>query len=96
MLNVGGWNHIAGVYDRSTGNRMIYVNGVKVAERTDPPITVTPSTAVLTIGAAERASGYFYPTFFKGEIDEVDFFGRALTAAEIANIYLAGSNGKCR
>lgn len=32
---------------------------------------------------------------FTGEVDEVEVFDRALTAAEIAAIYNAGSAGKC-
>ncbi|MGO8931518.1 MAG: immunoglobulin domain-containing protein, partial [Limisphaerales bacterium] len=32
---------------------------------------------------------------FKGMIDEVDYFNRALSAAEIAAIYAAGVSGKC-
>jgi hypothetical protein len=37
--------------------------------------------------------GYFY---FQGLIDEVEFFNRALTLAEVQAILNAGSNGKCR
>ena len=33
--------------------------------------------------------------YFKGLIDEVDFFNRALSASEIAAIYNAGVAGKC-
>jgi hypothetical protein len=33
---------------------------------------------------------------FIGDIDELDLFNRALSTAEIANIYNAGSAGKCQ
>jgi hypothetical protein len=33
---------------------------------------------------------------FEGEMDELSFYHRALTAAEIQAIYRAGSAGKCR
>jgi Concanavalin A-like lectin/glucanases superfamily len=34
--------------------------------------------------------------YFEGEIDELSFYHRALTAAEIFSIYRARSHGKCR
>lgn len=35
-------------------------------------------------------------TYFRGRIDEVEIFRRALTAPEINSIYLVGCAGKCR
>ena len=51
VVNLNNWNHIAAVYDQSSGTRRIYVNGLQVATRTDAPITITNSIADLTIGA---------------------------------------------
>jgi hypothetical protein len=34
--------------------------------------------------------------YFEGEMDELSFYRRALTAAEILAIYRAGPAGKCR
>jgi hypothetical protein len=34
--------------------------------------------------------------YFAGEIDELTFYHRALTAAEIQAIFRAGAAGKCR
>jgi hypothetical protein len=87
------WSHVAAVYDQPAGARRIYVNGVKVAERIDPPITVTNSTAKVAIGAAFSAGPA--DTYFDGLIDELSFYARALSAAEIQAIYNAGSSGKC-
>jgi hypothetical protein len=88
------WSHVAAVYDQPAGARRIYVNGVKVAERIDPPITVTNSTARVGIGAnlfsATGSRGYF-----DGLIDELSFYSTALSTAEIQAIYNAGSAGKC-
>ena len=39
--------------------------------------------------------GGFPIRFFHGLIDEVSFYNRALTAAEVQSIYAAGSAGKC-
>lgn len=35
-------------------------------------------------------------TFFKGLIDEVELFNRALSTTEVQSIFLAGSRGKCK
>jgi hypothetical protein len=92
-IRLNAWSHVAAVYDQLAGARRIYVNGIKVAERTDPPISVTNSTAKVAIGA-EFESGPA-ALFFDGLIDELSFYSRALSGAEIQSIYNAGSAGKC-
>jgi hypothetical protein len=87
------WSHVAAVYDQLAGARRIYVNGVKVAERIDPPITVTNSTATVAIGAQSAGGPATY--YFDGLIDELSFYSTALSTAEIQAIYNAGSAGKC-
>ena len=58
-----------------------------------------------TVTTANSASGYdlefgnipgFNLAFFKGRIDEVEIFNRALSQSEIQSIYNAGSAGKCQ
>ena len=88
------WSHVAAVYDQSTGTRKIYLNGVEIAERTDPPITVLNSDAKASIGARLISSSAILNQF-AGSIDEVSFYGRALTDTEIVNVYNAGNAGKC-
>jgi hypothetical protein len=94
VLTINGWNHIAAVYNQPLGKRQIYVNGTKVAERTDMPIHVMQSTADFSIGCALRSPTYVSGPF-PGSIDEVDFYNKALTESEIRSIYLAGNVGKC-
>lgn len=93
-ITLNAWNHVAAVYDQTTGTRLIYINGVQVASRTDAPITITNSTADLGIGAWQTSSTDA-TAFFPGSIDEVDLFNRALSQTEIQAIYNAGSAGKC-
>lgn len=93
-LPTNTWSHVAGVYDQSTGRRSIYINGLQMASRTDAPYTITSGNAEVGIGASVRSSS-FVSGYFPGAIDEVDFFGRALTPSEIQSIYNAGSAGKC-
>jgi uncharacterized repeat protein (TIGR01451 family) len=80
-----GWNHVAVVY---TGDAAyIYHNGTLAISRTNISggADLTANTAPFSIG--RRGDGS-YP--FEGRLDEVGFFGRALSAAEIANHYRAG------
>ena len=88
------WSHVAAVYDQPAGARRIYVNGVEVAERIDPPITVTNTTARVGIGAnlfsSTGSRGYF-----DGLIDELSFYSAALSTADLQAIFNAGAAGKC-
>ncbi len=86
-LPLGQWSHVALVYDGT--NRTFYVNGVFAGTGNAPHIN--PDNDTSTIGNVypnENAS-------FNGEIDEVSLYNTALSSAEIASIYLSGSNGKC-
>ncbi len=93
VIALNAWNHVAAVYDHSTGTRYVYVNGVQVATDTPGAITITNSTADLTIGAQAFSSS---PAFFAGGIDEVEFFNRGLAQSEIQAIYNAGLAGKLK
>jgi Concanavalin A-like lectin/glucanases superfamily/Immunoglobulin domain len=101
MLNA--WNHVAAVYDRSTGVQRMYVNGVRVAEQTNAPITVAYGLDYpASIGAIYAEDFYGNPVFyepFAGRIDELSFYDFSyappLTDEDVAAIYQAGSSGKC-
>jgi hypothetical protein len=88
------WTHVGATYDQSTGTRRIYINGVKAAERTDPPITVLNADTKFSIGARMTTSTQAID-FFAGRIDEACFYTRALSTAEMQAIYNAGSSSKC-
>ncbi|MEI9863210.1 MAG: LamG-like jellyroll fold domain-containing protein [Limisphaerales bacterium] len=76
------------------GVRSIFVNGLKIDSHTNAPVAVYSSITPVTIGAwlrgPDSSEGYF-----QGAIDEVSFYGRALSYSEIQAIYIAGSAGKC-
>jgi hypothetical protein len=93
------WHHVAGVVQRLPPQPLqIYVDGVKQPQ--------APSGAPLQNldVAAQPWLGHHHPNqsmlrndlYFEGEMDELSFCRRALTAAEILAIYRAGSAGKCR
>ena len=90
VLTLGEWHHVAAVYDQANGMRLIYVDGLEVARRVDPPISLSFSTANVGIGIGQGGS-----VLFAGLIDEIALYNRALSAAEINAIYQADSFGKC-
>ena len=69
------WVHLAGTYDGTT--QRLYVNGTEVANRAQSgPIEV--SGGVLRIGGDS-----IWGELFKGRIDEIRVYNRALSATEI-------------
>lgn len=84
------WHHVGATWDGAMLS--LYVNGqlegtLDLSGR--PPIHFNGDP--LTIGRHHLAG-----RGFDGLIDEVEFFGRALTAAEMASIHDAGTAGKCK
>ncbi|MDD5031574.1 MAG: LamG domain-containing protein [Patescibacteria group bacterium] len=74
------WYFVA--YTYKNGERRIYINGI--LEKSDAPAgTILTSTSYPTIlGRTQNASDYF-----KGKIDEVRIYNRALTQEEVAEMY---------
>lgn len=96
QLIVGQWRHIVYVNDAATRLGVIYVNGVAVANTahagSDCPLLGGPCTCSGTSpvtgqqqwwSATPMTIGYGYRGFFSGDIDQVIFLNRKLTAAEI-------------
>lgn len=73
------WVHIAGVYDGQAWR--LYRNGVQVAAESRPAGAV-PVDHPWTIGAGQGGK----TRFFKGAIDEVRVYNRALTAEELKTL----------
>jgi hypothetical protein len=98
VLTPGVWTHVAATYDAATGALKFYVNGVEM----NPGANSAPANTLirtndheLSIGSRQSGSAA-YDLNFRGLIDEVEIYNRALTAAEIAAIFNAGSAGKCK
>ncbi len=85
-FNDGQWHHFAVV--RQTNNITYFKDGA-LAGTTTYGNAINPTTVLL---------GYDYDNGeqFPGLMDEVGIYNRALSAAEIAAIYNAGSAGKCK
>jgi uncharacterized repeat protein (TIGR01451 family)/fimbrial isopeptide formation D2 family protein len=89
----GQWHHIAVTVRRSPGGGTFYVDGVAVStfDPTVRPLSLD-SVAPLWIGAELPSA----TAAFKGCLDELEIFQRALDAQEVASIYQAGGAGKCK
>jgi len=76
------WYHVAAVYNAATATLDIYVNGLldNGVLRGAIPSSQAPTTLNVNIG--RRSGGYY----FKGLIDEVRIYNRALSQAEIQTI----------
>ena len=86
LVQVGQWYHVAMTYDGSF--LKLYVNGNLdgSAAATGP---IATSTQPFRIGGDE--TGWF----FNGLVDELAFYSRALTDAEVQAIYNSAGSGKC-
>lgn len=92
-INDGIWHHIAVVFDRENKQMIRYVDGEQAgtADSLAPLTTSSDSTHPLrigTIGGASTAGEYW-----KGLIDEVAIYNRALCALEIQQHYQDGMSG---
>jgi beta-lactamase regulating signal transducer with metallopeptidase domain len=95
VLKTNAWNHVTAVYDQPTGTRQIYVDGMIVAKRVDPPISIYKSKGPIGIGGRMRTLASDGGTnYFDGLIDEVGFYSRALTPAEAMFLYQQGGTKK--
>ncbi|GAN31510.1 LamG-like jellyroll fold domain-containing protein [Candidatus Brocadia sinica] len=85
--SVGSWYHVAGTYNKATGEQKLYVNGQLVNTRIHPAgNTVVPLTwySDMRIGHSMNGNGYF-----NGKIDGVKIYNRALTDQEVQDLYNA-------
>ena len=92
VLNSNTWYHVAMVYDGSQLKG--YVNGILDGSE-NLSGTVHTSDFPLRIGAyAPSLTTNAQADFFIGKIDEISLYNRALTAAEVNSLYIAGGAGK--
>jgi hypothetical protein len=77
---INTWYHVVGVYNKQAGTIQLYVNGVSQGTAVaGSSWTATGSTA---IGRAKWNGGSV--DFLNGAVDEVRFYGRVLSGAEIS------------
>jgi hypothetical protein len=83
----GKWHHLVLTYDGAIAR--LYADGV--LEVVKKKVYATTSIGRAYIGSTVGGSG----EYFKGLVDEVTVYARALTSSEIRAIFASGSAGKC-
>ncbi|MDD5139888.1 MAG: immunoglobulin domain-containing protein [Verrucomicrobiales bacterium] len=102
---VPAWTHVALTFERVSGKASLYVNGKSVAERNVGPVLTysSPQFQRIPFNPATtgdlffgwRRSGLYSGTRFRGAMDEMTVYYRALSPLELQAIYVVGANGKC-
>jgi hypothetical protein len=89
-LSAAGWHHVVVVWDKDANNIRGYFNGVKIFNVTN---SIWPDTlADVQIGRGYAPDGPAYGIrSWKGKLDELAIWGRALQPAEIDIIYNNGA-----
>ncbi|MBI3857464.1 MAG: LamG domain-containing protein [Planctomycetes bacterium] len=78
VSSAGGWTHVAGTYDSTSGNMIMYVGGAA------DPTTGNAAGASPANGISElHLGGDYGSNRFAGNIDEARIYTRALTQPEI-------------
>jgi hypothetical protein len=85
VLSSDVWYHILVTHDNTGGTRTIYLNGTSVDS--DSSVTVYEGTRT---GDFQLGNTQDSTDFMNGYMDEFNFWGRVLTASEIAGLYNDG------
>jgi len=89
-ISTNVWYHLAAV--RGSNFMQLYVNGVLQAQAS---ISFPQDYGNYPLYFGTTGESY-WDHKFKGLLDEVALYNRALTSNEIAGIYAAGASGKCK
>ena len=88
-VNDGQWHHFVGTSDVATNTRTLYIDGVQMASQTLGQPINSDTNLPLMVGENPQANAREW----NGEIDDVAIWNRALSEAEIQEIYNAGQAG---
>ena len=88
VVSTATWHHVA--VSASASTVILYVDGAQAGS--SGRSTITTGDNPLRFGFTTAYGGWA----LNGRIDEVEFFDRPLTLAEVQSIYNAGAAGKCR
>ena len=80
----GNWHHVVGIKDGTTC--ITYVDGIKVSELSYGGWSPNGSSSNLHIGHQGE-----WNSFFKGSIDDIRIYSRALSGDEVSELYDMGS-----
>jgi DNA-binding beta-propeller fold protein YncE len=86
------WTHVAVVLEMGSSKYFsVFTNGTQIGYTPTGPASLNSDPGDLFLGASTLGASPY-----RGLMDEVEIFGRALDPAEIMAIYNAGSFGKCK
>lgn len=80
--NIGDWHHVVGVYDDSNNTMRLYIDGIVRASSTKASLA-SFNAPDWSFKIGRYAGGYS----FRGTIDEVRVYNRALSAQEVSSLY---------
>jgi concanavalin A-like lectin/glucanase superfamily protein/glycosyl hydrolase family 2 len=83
----GQWYHLVGVRDAAAGTLKLYVDGALVGQTS--ACLGSPATGHTVIGRAKYGGNQV--DFWRGAIDQVHVYDRALSDAEVTQLYSSGS-----
>ncbi len=100
VITTAAWYHVAGTFDASASPQAnLYVNGALVASSTTSIAAISPNAVTMRIGAMHQDEVVGTTTYgsdrLNGLADEVHFFDRALTLANVQAIYNANGAALC-
>ncbi len=87
-----GWHHIVGVLDRKAGKMLLYIDGVLSGSLSAAPLDdIDDNSSPLAIGCMFGREWISPRYYYKGALDELRIYNRALREEEIAALYRGGS-----
>ncbi len=92
-LQVGTWYHVVSTYDDDSDTINLYVNGqLQPDDGGASSGSISENDYPLGIGVLRENDGLWDWGYFKGTIDEVQVYNRALSAEEIQELYMSNLN----
>jgi len=96
-VSLGQWFHFVLVFDGSQPELQriqLFVNGTSGSASLYAHVgtlgtSTSPSQETVSIGATHLPNSLIWADLLNGEIDDVRIYNRALSAAEVLNLYLA-------
>jgi hypothetical protein len=92
ILNDGNWHFVAGVYDGSTSNSYLYVDGqLNASLKLTSAASSEPDAHLYLGGNSDFPLVDSKQRYFSGALSEAAFFTNALTSAQVQSLYVGST-----